>query len=176
MMLARHFVRSLMFALLLAWVHGAFAVDAINTLPPALQAAIASGNPSMVKHAISTNAGNDLTRVAKLSLDTVNAAEKMVSTNPANAVIVALAALESVQPISVITADPVQTASVVRTAGRIFASPVTQRVAPTTVISLASLAIGVASDLSNVSLIASTAQQALVAAENLAVSHSARAC
>jgi hypothetical protein len=57
-----------MFALLLAWVHGALAVDAINALSPALRAAIVSGNPSTVKQVITILSGGNPTNVANLSL------------------------------------------------------------------------------------------------------------
>lgn len=167
-MIFRYFVRGCIFSLLLTWAHSAFAVDALSTLPPALRAAVVSGTGSQIKTSITTLSGGNPTQVANLSLSTANAAEQMLTSNPWNALIAASAALESVQPTIVMTAAPTQIASIVTTVTRIFISPVSRQVAPTTVASLASLAINVAAGLSNASLLANTAQQAVAAAETIA--------
>src|SRR5262245_52386908 len=77
------------------------------TLPPALQAAVNSGNSSAITQAIQTLSGGNPARAAALALDVATVAQSMLSTNPQAAVNAVAAAIGVVQSqSSVMTSAP----------------------------------------------------------------------
>lgn len=106
-------------------------------LPPALQAAVLSGNPQSIARAISTLSGGNPQQMANLSVQVVNAAERLLATNPQASVSAAAAAVEIVRNAGVIASAPDQTLTTVTTAARIILSPEAQRIAPAAVAQIA---------------------------------------
>lgn len=109
-------------SLALFTVNVAQAQQATNTvaLPPALQAAVQSGNAAAISQAITTlSAGNPI-QAANLANAVVSAAERILATNPQAAVNAASAAVSAVNALPVQTSSPQQSLSVVTTASRIF--------------------------------------------------------
>jgi hypothetical protein len=136
-------------------------------LPPALQAAVQSGNPQVVQAAIATLAGNNPTRTADLANAVIAAAERLLTTNPQSAVSVASAAVQAVQSGPVQSASPVATSNVLTTASRIFVNPDANRVAPTLVGQLAANTVAAASNGANPTVTSAVASQAVSVAEKL---------
>lgn len=136
-------------------------------LPPALQAAVQSGNARAISQAISTLSGGDPQKSANLADAVVAAAEKMLSTNPQAAVLAAKAAVETVKALPVQASAPTQTQDVLTTAARIFINPEAQRVAPTQTAELAAATVQAAATTNNSSVIGSIANQAATTAEKL---------
>lgn len=99
-------------------------------LPPALRAAINSGNANAVTQAINTLSGGNPQRAAQLAQQAVAAAEQLLQVNPQAAVAVAGATMQVVAQLQVQNAAPPQVVETLTIAARIFVSPVAQRVAP----------------------------------------------
>ena len=99
-------------------------------MPPALQAAINSGNAAAVTQAINTLSAGNPQRAATLAQQAVAAAERLLQTNPQAAVAVAGATMQIVAQLSVQTSAPPQVLQTITTAARIFVSPIAQRIAP----------------------------------------------
>ena len=91
----------------------------IVSLPPALRAAVMSGNAQAVSQAINTLSGGNPQRAADLANLVVTAAEQMLSVNPQAAMAAAGAAVETVRNTTVQTSGPTQTQSVLTTAARV---------------------------------------------------------
>ncbi|WP_052711715.1 FecR family protein [Elstera litoralis] len=99
-------------------------------MPPALQAAINSGNAAAVTQAINTLSAGNPQRAATLAQQAVAAAERLLATNPQAAVAVAGATMQIVAQLSVQSSAPPQVLQTLTTAARIFVSPAAQRLAP----------------------------------------------
>ncbi len=99
-------------------------------LPPALQAAINSGNAAAVTQVINTLSAGNPQRAATLAQQAVAAAERLLQTNPQAAVSVAGATMQIVAQLQVQNSAPPQVLQTITTAARIFVSPIAQRVAP----------------------------------------------
>lgn len=105
----------------------------LTTLPPALRAAVNSGNTQAVQQAIQTLSGGNPQRAAQLAQQAVTAAEQLLATNPQAAVNAAAAAVQVVANLPVQTTAPSETLQTTVIAARIFVNPEAQRVAPDTV-------------------------------------------
>ncbi len=101
-----------------------------TALPPALQAAINSGNANAVTQAITVLSAGNPQRAALLAQQAVAAAERLLPVNPNAAVAVAGATLQIVNQLQVQNAAPPQVLQTLTTAARIFVSPAAQAVAP----------------------------------------------
>ena len=130
----------------------------VNTLPPALRAAVASGNQQAIRQAIITLSAGNSVRLADLANQVVTEAERMLSSNPMAAVAIAGAAIDAVNSNVVQNAAPTQAMAVVTTASRIMIDPAAQRVAPQQV---AALAVNAAQIVAN-PVVYQTAPQAAV--------------
>lgn len=139
----------------------------VQALPPALQAAVLSGNGQAVSQALRTLSGNNPTQLAALAAQVVAAAEKLLASNPQAAVNAAAAAVDGVRQSQVQQSAPQQTGTVLTTAARIFVNPAVQRVAPDSVAQLASATVQAASTTSNPTLVASVSASAVATAEKL---------
>lgn len=146
---------------------GNAAAQGAETLPPALRAAIQSGNGAAVAAAIATLSGGNSQRAAALADQTIRAAERLLETNPQAAIAIARVAVETVRSETVQSSSPQQTQDVVTTAARIFISPTAQRVAPQQTAELATAAVQVASTTRNPSFTAGIAAQAVATAEKV---------
>lgn len=102
-------------------------------LPPALQAAVNSGNAQQIQQAIQVLSGGNPQRAAVLAQQVVTRAEQILATNPQAAVNAAAAALQVVANLPVQTTAPSETLQTTVIAARIFVNPAAQRVAPETV-------------------------------------------
>lgn len=137
------------------------------SLPPALQAAILSGNPAAVQRAITTLSGGNPQRAGALAEGAINAAEKMMATDPQAAVQVATAAVQLVRENAVQQGAPTQTQAVVTTAARILVRPEAARIAPDQVAGMASAMMTVANAGGNPAHSAAIAQAVIGAAEKM---------
>jgi hypothetical protein len=144
-------------------------------LPPALNAAILSGNSKAVTQVISTLSGGNPSIAASLASQVINAAERMVATNPGAALQAASAAVNVVKMTTVNTASPTQTASVLNAAARIFVNPGVQRTNPTAATELALNTVNTAATIDNADLASSIAAQAVGTAQAVAASDPASA-
>ena len=106
---------------------------AAASLPPALQAAIQSGNPDAVSRAIATLSAGNPQRAGALAEATIAAAERLMNSDPQAAVKVATAAVGSIRSDSVQQGAPASAQNVVTTAARILAQPAVQRLPADTV-------------------------------------------
>lgn len=162
-------IRSLLAVMLAAgalWLsHPAQAAEA--TLPPALQAAILSGNSAAVQRAITTLSGGNPVNAANLAAQTIAAAEQLLAANPAAAVEVASVAVETMSNAVTQQAAPQQLEQVLTTAARIFASPAAQQIVPTATAELAGAALQAAATSGNATLVGQVASSAITLAENL---------
>lgn len=145
------------------------------SLPPALQAAVMSGNPQAVQQAINTLSGGNPTRAAALAEQTIQAAERMLATNPNGAVQVASAAVATVRSTAVQSTAPAATAAVLTTAARIFIAPPAYQVAPAAVLQLATATLDAARALNNPMLTANLAAQSVSLAERALATNPAAA-
>lgn len=102
-------------------------------LPPALQAAVNSGNAQAIQQAIQVLSGGNPQRAAVLAQQVVTRAEQILATNPQAAVNAAAAALQVVANLPVQTTAPSETLQTTVIAARIFVNPTAQRIAPETV-------------------------------------------
>jgi hypothetical protein len=117
------------------------------TLPPALQAAVQSGNASAITQAIQTLSAGNPARAAALALDVATVAQSMLSTNPQAAVNAVAAAIGVVQSqSSVMTSAPQQALQVAQIAARIISSDRVQQMASQTI---ATISIAVATVAAN---------------------------
>ena len=78
--------------------------SSMNTLPPALRAAMMSGNPESIKQAILVLSGGDPAKMANLAQNVASVATSMADNNPAGALSAVSAALEVVNSPSVMNA------------------------------------------------------------------------
>ncbi|MBF0093585.1 MAG: hypothetical protein HQL34_03470 [Alphaproteobacteria bacterium] len=115
-----------------------------SAIPPALRAAILSGNSAQIQQAINTLSGGDPGRAAALALQVVNEAEKMVATNPSGAASVAGAAIAAVSGNNVINSAPQAALSVATIASRIVANPSVSAAAPAMVATVSMATVQVA--------------------------------
>lgn len=136
-------------------------------LPPALSAAIQSGNPAAVSQVINTLAGGNSQRAAQLAAATIAQAEKMFAVSPKAALLIAGAVVTIVNAGTIQNAAPAQTESVLITAARMFVNPVAQKVAPDTTAQLALSTIQAASSTNNKTLSVNIANQAASTAEKI---------
>ena len=138
-------------------------------LPPALQAAMASGNAQNVTQLIAALSGNDPQKAAALAELVVASAEKMLASNPQSAVQMAGAAVASVKSLLVQSSAPMQTQDVITTAARIFVSPAAEKAAPDATAQLATSTMQAAASTGNSTLIGNIATQAVSTAEKILV-------
>jgi hypothetical protein len=138
-----------------------------TTLPPALRAAVQSGNADAVSQAIATLSGGNSVQSAQLAAAVVHAAEQMLSINPKAAIAVGTAALKSVTSLQVQNAAPTQTQDVITTAARLFTSPAALQTVPEQSAALATAALNAVKASGNNTLIATIAQQAVSTAEKI---------
>ncbi|WP_428249607.1 hypothetical protein [Ferrovibrio sp.] len=104
--------------------------QALTALPPALRAAVLSGNSSAITAAINTLSGGNPAQQANFANLVVTAAEVILATNPQAAVAAASAAVSAVNAIPVQTSSPQQALSTVTIASRIFLRPEVIATAP----------------------------------------------
>jgi hypothetical protein len=102
----------------------------VAPLPPALQAAVLSGNPAIITQAINVLSGGDAARLLALANQVVQTAERLLATNPQAAVAAAGAAVGVTKSNAVQTASPQQTMNVIDIASRIFVAPTAQQASP----------------------------------------------
>jgi hypothetical protein len=138
-------------------------------LPPALLAAIRSGDPQSVSQAIATLAAGNPARSAQLADQAIAVAEKMLATNPKAAIAIAGAAVTIVSDARVDTAAPTDVQATLTIAARIFVSPDAQKVAPDAVAQLATATVQAAGSLAaaNPAFAAQIATQGVATAEKL---------
>lgn len=144
-------------------------------LPPALRAAVMSGNASAVSQAIAVLSGGDPARAAALASSVIAAAERMLETNPQSAVAIAGAAVATVKNTQVQAGASAQTETVLITAARIFINPAAQQAAPQQAAELASSTMAAASTTNNAALILTIANQTVTAAERISSTNPATA-
>lgn len=99
-------------------------------LPPALRAAILSGNTQGIIQAINVLSGGDPLRAANLAAQAIRAGEGLLESNPNAAGAVASAAMSIIRNPQVQNAAPTQTQIVLLTAARISVHPAFQRANP----------------------------------------------
>jgi hypothetical protein len=99
----------------------------MSALPPALRAAVQSGNAQVIQQAITALAAGNPTQAASLAASVARAAEALLATNPAAAAAAASAALNVVKSSAVQSANPAQTQEVLLVVARISASPIAQQ-------------------------------------------------
>lgn len=151
------------------------AQNRINTLPPALRAAVLAGNPQQITQAINALSGGNPQQAATLASSVVAAAEQLVTTNPQAAIQAAGAAVETVRAGAVQTSSPQQTESVLTTAARIFVSPPVQQAVPLLAANVATATMSAASTINNPSVAAGVSVQAVALAEGILVTSPAAA-
>ncbi len=149
--------------------------EAVANMPPALKAAVLSGNPDAIKQAIATLSGSDSSRAATLADQVVRAAEQLFTVNPKGAIQIAQVAVSTIQATQVQQAAPQQTQNVITTAARLFINPAAQTAAPDATAQLAMATVQAASTTNNAALAASTAGQAVGLAQNMLSSNAATA-
>jgi hypothetical protein len=106
-------------------------------LPPALQAAVNSGNADAITQAIQVLSGGNPSRMAALAQQVAATAERLVSTNPQAAIAAVAAAVRISELPAVMNANAASASSVAMIASRILVSPAIQQIAPQQVASLA---------------------------------------
>lgn len=148
---------------------------AVNSLPPALRAAVTAGNNRAIAQAIATLSGGNTQRATELAGSVVLVAQQMLTTNPQAAIAAAAAAVETVRNAPVKASSPQQTQSVVTIAARIFVTPAAIRTSPTQAAALASATLSMAVATNNAGLIATVAQSAVSIAEQTVRSNPAAA-
>ncbi|MBP2316406.1 hypothetical protein [Azospirillum soli] len=131
------------------------------TLPPALQAAVNSGNADQVSRAIATLSAGNPQQAATLATQVVTVAERMLNSNPQAAIQAAAAAVETIRSTTVQTSAPTQALEVVTTAARIIVNPDAQRVAPLAVAGMATAVVQVVSSPAVYQISPSTAIQVM---------------
>jgi len=104
---------------------------ATQPLPPALQAALLSGNVAAIEQAINVLSGGNPQRQAQLAQQVANAAERLVATNPGVAAAGALAAARVANQPAVIAASPVVAARIAQQSSQVASSPAVMAAAPT---------------------------------------------
>jgi len=116
-----------------------FAGNAGNAaaLPPALFAAIQSGNGNAVQNAIAALSRGNPMQAASLAEQVAGAAEKMVNTNPLAAIQNVGAAVQVVRDNTVQATSPRQVKNVLTTAARMISSPQVAATSPDTVAMIA---------------------------------------
>lgn len=137
------------------------------SMPPALQAAVTSGNAQAVQQAIATLSGGNPQRAGALAEAAIAAAEKMVATNPQAAIAVAGSAVQTIRAASVQQGAPASTQNVVTAAARILSNPDIQRVAPDQVTQVGASVVNAAGTTKNPTLTATVAQSVIAVAEKM---------
>lgn len=102
----------------------------LASLPPALRAAIMSGNPAGIQAALTTLSGGNPVRLATLASQVADVAQGMISTNPAGAAQAAAAALQAVNTSAVMAASPSLAMQVAQAASRVAIAPAVQAATP----------------------------------------------
>lgn len=139
-------------------------------LPPALQAAVLSGNAQAVNQAINTLSGGNPQRAAELAVSVVTAAERMLNANPQAALLAAGAALNTVRAATVSQSSPSQTQNVLTTAARIFVAPQSSALQPQ-LVSLGSSLLSASGQSNNPTLVAAIANQVVSRTEAIAATN-----
>lgn len=114
----------------LALVAGTFTVPALaqqGTLPPALQAAVNSGNANQITQVINTLAGGNNAQRANLAQQVAAAAERLASVNPQAAAAAIESALGVFSTTAMQNAAPGAANAVAAAAARLAASPGVQQ-------------------------------------------------
>lgn len=138
---------------------------AIQALPPALNAAMLSGNQDAISAAIQTLSGGNPQRAAQLSEQVVTAAEKLLTTNPQAAIAAVSAALGNIRTITAAAARA-QTESVVIIASRILGAPGVQQFSAQAA-ALSANVLAAVSAVNNPTVQANVAAQVVAVAEKL---------
>lgn len=141
-------------------------VDYLASLPPALRAAVLTGNESSIISAINTLSAGNAQSKANLAQSVAGAGEQLSATNPQAAVAAASAAVKSVSTAATQVAAPQQVLAILASAARIAVSPTIQAVAPTQVAQLATNAVTVATATNNPTAIATAANAAVQVAQS----------
>jgi hypothetical protein len=144
----------------------AHAAATVN-LPPALQAAINSGDPNAISRTIATLSAGNPVRAIGLIDQTLYAAEGMLTTSPALGIKATLAAAQGAEQPSVCAANAAQCFEVVTTIARIANNMTVRRVDPANSIAIAKINLDIAAHTQNASLIGVVATEALNLAEAL---------
>ena len=147
----------------------------LASLPPALRAAVQSGNPDAIRQAITTLSGGDAAQTASLANQVVRAAEQIFATDPKGAIAIAQVAVTASQAQPVQQSSPQQSQDVITTAARLFINPVAQRVAPDATAALAVSSMQAAANSGNATLQSATASQAVNLATGMLASNAAAA-
>lgn len=104
-----------------------------QSLPPALRAAVSSGNSDAIQRAIATLSGGNPQQASSLAVLVAAQAERMVALNPAAAAAAASAAVQVISTPSVMNASPQQALSVVVMSSRLAINPSVQAASPSVV-------------------------------------------
>jgi hypothetical protein len=144
-------------------------------LPPALRAAVQSGNAAAVQQAIATLSGGNATQAANLADNVVKAAERLFASNPQAAIQAASGAVNAISSSPVQSAAPRQSQDVITTAARLFILPAAQQLNPTATAALATATMAAAATSGNSALVASTAAGAVSVAEKMLATNPAGA-
>ncbi|OKH86990.1 hypothetical protein [Thalassospira sp. TSL5-1] len=115
-----------------------------NQLPPALRAALLSGNAGAIQQAIQVLSAGNPARQAELAQQVVAAAEQLVQSNPKAALAAAQVAVNVVSNGSVQTSAPASANNVAAIAARIIVNPNVIQAAPAQVAQVATQAVRVA--------------------------------
>ena len=137
------------------------------TLPPALIAAINSGNADMVRVLIQRLSAGRPPEAARLAAQVVMAAERIATTNPVLAVRVVAAALPVLEQPAIGRVAPNEASAAVSAAMRLISSPAILAAQPEQVAALGLSAANVAGSLGNPSLSASVANGLATVSERL---------
>lgn len=140
-----------------------------QALPPALQAALVSGNPQALDSALKTLSGGDPAKLVSLSERLIVAAEQILQTNPKAAIQAAAVAVNTIREQPVQQSSPPQAQNVITTAARIFISPIAEKTDPDRTAALANATVTAAQNSNNTSLVASIASQSISLAERILV-------
>ncbi len=173
-MLTRSLRSSLiLITMVLAFLAGSLGVAQAQTaqglaaLPPALRAAVQSGNSNAITQAINTLSGGNSTTAATLAAQTIAVAEQLLSTNPTAALAVASAAVQVIQPSPVQQGAPPQTETVLATAARIFVNPAVTRALPEQAAALATATVQAAITNGSPTIIGTVSDSAVKVAEQI---------
>jgi len=113
--------------------------------PPALRAAILSGNSDAIVAAINTLSAGNPTLAANLAAQTASFAESMVATNPQAALATTQAALSVASRADVQAAAPQQAMNIASVSSRIVANPAVQFASPSGVATAAMVMVRIVS-------------------------------
>ena len=135
----------------------------VNALPPALHAAVMSGNANQIRMAINTLSAGNAEQAASLASRVITAAESMLSVNPVAAVAAAQAAVGVFSQPAVAQTNPASALQTAATAARIMMSPAVQQTSPA---AAGALSVAVLSLVANPAVYGANPQAAVLVARD----------